>query len=119
MNLIDASGHRNGYGSPEYLRDIEMIDGYVGDVYAAYERAGVLDDTLFMVTADHGGIANTHGGGSPEEMNVYFGARGHNVNNVVIKEMCIQDIPAIITYALGVTAPSHWVSSVPPEMFEN
>ena len=119
MNRIDASGHKYGYGTPDYLRDVEEADSYVGDVYSVYERAGVLSETLFIVTADHGGIEKTHGGGSPEEMNVFFGAAGHNVRNVTIERMCIQDIPAIIAYALGAPSPSHWASSVPPDMFEN
>ena len=118
MNRIDGSGHKNGYGSPAFLRDVELTDGYVGDIYRAYEEAGVLDDTLFIVTSDHGGIANTHGGASPEEMNVFFGAAGHNVNNVTLKEICIQDIPAIIACALGIEAPPHWVSRVPKDLFK-
>ena len=119
MNSIDASGHKNGYGTPDYLRDIEAVDGYIGEIYQAYVNAGVIDDTLFMVTADHGGINTAHGGDTPEEMNVYFGAAGHSVNNVTLSSVCIQDIPAIVCYALGISGGEHWVSRVPADLFKD
>ena len=118
MNSIDASGHSNGYGTPKYLSDIETVDTYIGEVYSAYVDAGVIGDTLFMVTADHGGINTSHGGPTPEEMNVFFGAIGHNVNNVTLSHICIQDIPAIICYALGVPASAGWDSTVPADLFK-
>lgn len=117
MNTIDASGHKNGYGTELFLRDVEVIDGYIGEIYAAYESAGVIRDTLFIVTADHGGINTRHGGDSPEEMNVFFGAAGHNVNNVTLENMCIQDIPAIICYALGAKINDSWKSDIPTNLF--
>ena len=95
-----------------------MIDGYIGEIYSIYKSAGVLDDTLFMVTADHGGIENTHGGDSPEEMNVFFGAAGHSVNDVMLEKICIQDIPAILCYALGARGSETWESRVPKELFK-
>ena len=116
MNSIDAAGHALGYGTPEYLAKITEIDAYIGDVYNAYVNAGVIGDTLFMLTADHGGINTAHGGDSPEEMNVYFGAAGHTVNNTVLGPMCIQDIPAIICYALGIEG-AEWDSHVPEDLF--
>ena len=118
LNSIDASGHKNGYGTEAFLRDVEVIDGYVGEVYDAYESAGVIEDTLFIVTADHGGINTRHGGDSPEEMNVFFGAAGRDINNVTLSDICIQDIPAIICYALGVKVNDSWESYIPKNLFK-
>lgn len=118
INGIDSSGHKNGYGAPQFLSDVEVIDGYIGEIYSIYKTAGALDDTLFMVTADHGGIEKTHGGDSPEEMNVFFGAAGHNVNNVILDRMSIQDIPAIICCALGAKGGDAWESRIPTNLFK-
>ena len=118
MNSIDASGHKNGYGSEQFLRDVEGIDVYVGGVHAAYESVGVMEDTLFIVTADHGGINTRHGGDTPEEMNVFFGAAGHSVNNGTLSGMCIQDIPAIICHALGIKGNELWESHIPNNLFK-
>lgn len=118
LNNIDASGHEHGYGQPDFLRDVEVIDAYIGEVYAAYESAGVIDETLFLVTADHGGIGTRHGGGSPEEMNVFFGASGRTVNNVMLSNICIQDVPAIICRALCIKGNENWKSNVPDKLFK-
>jgi predicted AlkP superfamily pyrophosphatase or phosphodiesterase len=118
FNNIDASGHVNGYDTPNFHRDIEVVDGYIGEVYAAYEAAGVINETLFIVTSDHGGIHTSHGDDSPEEMNVFFGAAGHNVNKVTLSGISIQDIPAIICHALGAKSYEAWESYVPENMFK-
>ena len=77
-----------------------------------------MEDTLFIVTADHGGINTRHGGDSPEEMNVFFGAAGRDINNVTLSDICIQDIPAIICYALGVKVNDSWESYIPKNLFK-
>lgn len=118
MNSIDASGHQNGYGTPAFLRDVESIDVYIGEIYDAYKAAGVIDETLFIVTADHGGINTAHGGDSPEEMNVFLGIAGHSVNKTTLKNVCIQDIPAIVCDALGVGGNSEWNSCIPENLFK-
>ena len=118
MNSIDASGHQNGYGTPAFLRDVEGIDVYIGEIYDAYKAAGVIDETLFIVTADHGGINTAHGGDSPEEMNVFLGIAGHSVNKTTLKNVCIQDIPAIVCDALGVGGNSEWNSCIPENLFK-
>ena len=118
FNSIDASGHVNGYDTPNFHRDVEAIDGYIGEIYAAYEAAGVIDQTLFIVTADHGGIRTSHGGDSPEEMNVFLGIAGHSVNHVTLDKISIQDIPAIVAYALGTKKYDQWESYIPKNLFK-
>ena len=118
FNSIDASGHKNTYGTEPFLRDIEKIDECIGEIWKTYSDAGIIDKTLFMVTADHGGIRTAHGGNSPEEMNVFFGAAGKTVKNSSLPKMCIQDIPAIICSAFGIEKDTSWNSNVPENLFE-
>ena len=40
---------------------IEMIDDRIGRILAAIERAGQLDDTIIVFTADHGDMMGDHG----------------------------------------------------------
>ena len=118
MNTIDASGHQNGYGTPNFLRDVEGIDVHIGEIYDAYEAAGVIDDTLFIVTADHGGINTAHGEDSPEEMNVFLGIAGHSVNKTTLENVCIQDLPIVICQALGISGNSDWDLEIPKNLFK-
>ena len=55
LDSVDGAGHRYGYGSAEHLARIHEVDRLVNDAYRAAKDAGIIDDTLFIVIADHGG----------------------------------------------------------------
>ena len=44
-----------------YFANVTMIDAQVGNLLAALERRGVLDNTAFIFTTDHGDCLNDHG----------------------------------------------------------
>jgi predicted AlkP superfamily pyrophosphatase or phosphodiesterase len=102
----DSAGHAGEYGSEDYLRAIRRDDSYVGQVYDAYRREGLLDDTLFLVITDHGGIRNGHGGYTDEEKYITLGAYGHSVPKGKIGDACTRDLSAIVLYALGIDIPA-------------
>ena len=88
--------------------------------------AGILDDTLFIVIADHGGANSPdgkghHGGWTDGEKYVTFAAAGKGVNAVEIEEMNIRDLASIVLYALGIGIPEideqGWTSQIPAGMF--
>jgi arylsulfatase A-like enzyme len=126
MDSVDGAGHGNGYGTPNHLKRIEEVDLLVNDIHTAADDAGILDDTLFMVIADHGGTnpgtgKGSHGGWSDEEKYVTFAATGKGVCHGVIEEMNIRDLAAIVLYALGIEAPAFdengWTSQIPAGLF--
>lgn len=128
FDSTDGSGHKNGYGTQAHLKAISEVDKLIGDVYASAEKAGIIDDTLFMVIADHGGTVDENGGGShggwtDREKYVTFAAAGKGVNCGGIEKMNIRDLAAIVLYAMGIEAPDFneegWTSQVPEGMFEN
>lgn len=113
------NGGWGGFGSNAYLQQITITDGYIGEIYAKYEAAGVLEDTLFIVTADHGGTGYTHGGTTDAEMNIMFAISGKTVKqDCAFENMRIRDTAAIVAEALGVTAPAGWSAKVPEDLFE-
>lgn len=114
----DGAGHSYGYGSASQLAKISEIDGYIGRIYDAYEQNGILDETLFIVTSDHGGAGTSHGGLSDAEKYVMFAATGQNVQNGTIGDMEIRDTAAIVLYALGYECPETWTARVPSGLFE-
>lgn len=118
---IDGAGHGDEYGSEPYLKQIEIEDGYVGRIYEAYEKAGIIDDTLFICVADHGGIITGHGSYSDQEKYIYLAAAGKNVPHGEIGEAYTRDISAIILYAFGVDYPEYdeygFSSQVPGGIF--
>ena len=126
MDSVDGAGHGHGYGSAEHLKRIHEVDELVNDIHKAAEDAGMLDETLFMVIADHGGTPFNgsgagHGGWTDAEKLVTFAAAGKSVQKAEIEVMNIRDLAAIVLYAFDIAAPAFdekgWTAQVPAEIF--
>ncbi|MBQ6809293.1 MAG: alkaline phosphatase family protein [Clostridia bacterium] len=128
FDSVDGTGHDVGYGAEKYLEAIRNVDNMFGKIIEKYEKYGRLDDTLVLVTADHGGTpghdghGGGHGGWTDAEKLVFLGIAGKTVKNGQIGEVCIRDIPEIVLYALGVDAPEFnpkgYASQMPVGVFE-
>jgi len=128
MDSVDGAGHRNGYGTPAHLARIHEVDELVNDIHEAAAEAGILEDTLFMVIADHGGTnpgngGGGHGGWTDGEKYVTFAATGKDIQNITIEDMNIRDLAAIVLYAFGIEAPAFdekgWTAQIPLNMWND
>lgn len=77
MDSVDGAGHRNGYGTPAHLARIHEVDKLVNRIHESVAEAGMADETLFILIADHGGTpfdgnGAGHGGWSDAEKLVTF-----------------------------------------------
>ena len=117
FDSVDHMGHAHGYGGKEHLAQITLCDGLAAKIYAAAEEAGIMEDTLFILTADHGGFGHGHGGETDEEKYVFFAAVGKTVNKGAQISLEVKDIPAIVTYALGVADNTNWQAKLPEGLF--
>lgn len=84
----DHVGHADGHDTPAYYANIKELDGYIGQIVDAVKKAGMYDDTIFIITADHGGIEKGHGGKTMMEMETPFIISGKNIK----KGYCFDDI---------------------------
>ena len=123
-NGLDSRGHEFGFGSTKFKEMVPTIDGYVGQVYDAIQNnAAMKDNTLFIVTADHGGTCNetetggSHGGWTDAEKYVFFGAAGAGVNKNDALNIRLIDTAAIVTYAMNAKGNPVWDSYVPKGLF--
>jgi hypothetical protein len=114
----DGAGHSYGYGTAAQLAKITELDQYIGRIYEAYRQMGILDDTLFIVTSDHGGSGTSHGGLTDAEKYVMFAAAGKTVQKGKIGDIEIRDTAAIVLHALGYDNPESWTARVPSGLFE-
>ena len=115
----DQSGHANEYNTAAQWSKLTEIDGLIGRIYDAYEAQGVLDETLFIVTADHGGLNKTHGGLSDTEKYVMLAAAGRTVESGgTIPNVEIRDLAAITAFSFGYDTPDTWTACVPSGLFE-
>ena len=117
FDSIDGAGHTYGYGTEKYLAALSTADGYVAKIRAAIEEAGIADETLFIVTADHGGFDHGHGGETDEEKYVFFVALGKTVKPGAKIDLEVKDIPAVILCALGLPADPNWEAKLPEGLF--
>lgn len=57
----DAFQHSRGPASPEIHPAVAVADSAVGVLMEAYREAGILEQTTFVITGDHGFAGYTHG----------------------------------------------------------
>jgi len=119
FDSVDGAGHKYGYGTKNHLSAITTIDGYIGQIYQKLEDKGLLEDTLFIVTADHGGTPEgDHGGDTDAEKYVFLGIAGKTVQKGEITQVEVRDIAAICATALGLDIPEIWTGRLPLGIFE-
>lgn len=121
FDSVDAAGHSSGFGSETQLKQLGVVDGYIGQIYDALRKSGKADETLFIVSTDHGGTpTGSHGGNSYAERYVFLGVKGKTVPaGCQIIDPEVRDIAAIAAYALGVDFPETWTGIVPTGVFED
>lgn len=116
FGTIDEAGHRHGWMSPEYLAQLERVDGLLGRVLEA-----IPDDYTVVIQADHGGHARSHGTDCPEDMTIPWLAagppvkRGHKISSPV----SLLDTAPTIASLLGLTAPPLWEGKIVEEIFSD
>jgi hypothetical protein len=116
---VDGGGHGHGYGKEGHLKSIREADGRVGRVYRAYEKAGIIDDTLFIVIADHGGYIRGHGGYTDGEKYIYLALAGKTVKKGEIPYAQTKDINAIVLHAFGLDVPACNIDGYSSQIPEN
>ena len=114
----DIALHAFGYETKEFTEALKTADAEMGEVYDKLEKKGLLKNALVLFTTDHGGVGTSHGGGSEEEIRCTFAAAGPGVEkHGQIEDMELQDVAAVILYALGVEQPETMTARVPRGIF--
>lgn len=119
-DALDHTGHAVGHDTPGYYTKLEEIDGYVGEIIEAVKAAGIWDETILIVTADHGGIDHGHGGRKMEEMETPFIISGPSIKQgFEIPESMMQfDIAPTIGYIFGLESPQVWIGRPMTSVFK-
>lgn len=107
----DHVGHAAGHDTPEYYATLTKLDAYVGRIVEAVRRAGMIDDTVFIVTSDHGGIGKGHGGITMQEMQTPFIISGKGIKRggEFHESMMQYDVASTMAYILGLKQPQVWI----------
>lgn len=119
FNDCDRAGHAEGWMSPWYLSEAARLDDALHLLAPLADR----DDTLLIVTADHGGggiIPHDHDGDHPLNLRIPIILAGRGVRPGVRSQTPAQllDLPPTILAALGVAIPGDYEGRALTEAFE-
>lgn len=110
LDLVDHAGHHDGHGTPQYYAAVSEADRMIKKMVNAVKASGQLENTVILITADHGGIGHGHGGDTPEERFVPWILTGTGVVNGELQvEVKTYDTAATLAYLLGIKAPHCWI----------
>ena len=120
FNDVDETGHKYGHGTKEYYDAVARVDQSVGKIVKAVKKAHMLESTVFIIVADHGGIGKGHGGSTPQEVNVpfIFSGAGIKKNHHISSFVNNYDLSVTIAHMFNAKIPSCWQGKVIEEIFE-
>lgn len=121
LDHVDHVGHAVGHGTPEYYKAVEAADSYIGEIVAALSDAGMLDETVIIVSSDHGGRGKGHGGATMAELEIPWIIAGPGVKrgHEIKLPVDTYDTAATAAFVLGVTPPQAWIARPVLEAFIN
>lgn len=116
----DGTGHGKGWNSPEYFAMVNHLDSCLTQVVNAVQEAGIMDETVIILSADHGGIETGHGGKTMNEMQTPIVFYGKDVKKgfKITESTMVYDIAGTIAYLLDVQQPQVWIARPIVSAFE-
>jgi len=108
---VDIAGHAKGWGSAAQLAAIAAADRCVGEILESLRNRGLLDSTVVLVTADHGGAGRSHGPNDVRSREIPWIVSGPGIcRNLDLTmnqdlEVRTEDTFATICYLLGIKPP--------------
>lgn len=117
---VDHAGHEYGHGSKEYYKSVEKADALLAEVMQAIASSPMANETVVIVSADHGGLGKGHGGESLHEMEIPFIVWGKSVKKNVILDYPVYqyDNAATVAFALGIKMPMACIGKPVKNAFE-
>ncbi len=114
----DHVGHTYGHGTAEYYEKLKKLDQNIGKLVDAVKTAGIYDETVFVITSDHGGIDTGHGGKTMNEMETPFIIAGKGIkkggycfDNISMMQF---DCASTLVELLALQQPDVWIGRSMP-----
>jgi hypothetical protein len=105
----DFMGHEYGWLSPEQLSVLYRADEALASILESLDQAGIRQDTLLIITADHGGHDTTHGSSRPEDMTIPWIVSGPGIKpGPLTTAVNTTDTAATAAWALNLPIPAEW-----------
>lgn len=108
--VFNEPDHTGLWGTRRYYRKLTEMDGYIGIIEQAVMDAGIYNETVFVLTADHGGVIWGHGRNTPKQRKIPLVIYGNNIKEgyIIQSKLSIVDIAPTMAAILGFEKPSVW-----------
>jgi hypothetical protein len=116
---VDHVGHDLGHKTPYYYDAVAVVDKQIGAVIQATKDAGIFDESVFIVSADHGGIGYGHGGETLDEIEIPFIVYGKGIKEgyLIKNTVYTYDNAATVASLLGLKPPHAWIGKPAKSVF--
>lgn len=110
FDQCDHAGHVYGHMTPEYLKAIEDADKLTAEIVNSTKEAGIFDETLFIIVADHGGKGKDHGHETLQGNEVPFILYGSGVKKgyEIPSLVRLYDVAATTAFIFCAEMPQAW-----------
>ena len=103
---VDSLGHGYGWGSEKFTNACVRVDENIGRIVEGVKKAGMWDDTVFMLVADHGGEGTKHGLANLNCFEIPFIVSGAPVKGKrLVEPVLLADTAPTILSILGYEVP--------------
>ncbi len=108
---VDDAGHRFGWMTVRQLQAVERVDEAIGLLLTSLEDLKILNESVIIVTADHGGHGRIHGTDDPRDMTIpwILWTPDIEIGRELTQPIRIYDTAATVLAALGLMIPSDWL----------
>lgn len=110
FNQPDSVGHGNRWGSAAYYEKLTELDTYIALIEKAVKDSGIYNETVFILSADHGGVLWGHGFRSSKQRRIPLVICGKNIKkgfNIPVHGS-ITDIAPTMALVFGLDIPREW-----------
>ncbi len=111
LDHVDHAGHEYGHGTVEYYSSVTKADSLIERIRQATVDAGIADETVIIVSSDHGGVGKGHGGETLAELEIPWIVSGKDINPGAQLDLPINtfDTAATAAWLLGAKLPYAWL----------
>ncbi len=115
IGTVDTAGHKYGWMSDEYLRQLEHVDSLLGDFFGSLSS-----EYTAIVHSDHGGHDRNHGTDSDEDMTIPWMAVGPNIKKsyTIQAQVSLLDTAPTIAKLLELKPHHEWEGRCVEEIFQ-
>lgn len=111
IDHVDGAGHKFGHGTERYFDSITKADKLIGKIVDAVEQVDLMKNTLFIISADHGGNGTSHGGETLGEVEIPIIISGPGIkqNFEISDPTNIYDIASTVADIFNFRQPDAWI----------